>query len=170
MGNHLKRYGGGKKWFGKRVFTGLSGWTVGKVWNFYRLATRFYRIAMRCYRLFPDNSTQVVDFPHLSTLRLFCEAMKRVATDETQIKHGLGKDIEQKGAEETEKGTGIAQVVTDFFTCKSLIFREISGFYAQNRAVITRFLASQARHEMGAPVELFAGAKRGRIFTGEANF
>ncbi len=37
------------------------------------------------------------------------------------------------------------------------------GWRARNYAEkITDFLASQARHEMGAPMELFAGAKRGR--------
>src|SRR6266478_8059172 len=39
-------------------------------------------------------------------------------------------------------------------------FRGSPRFYARNRAVNPRCLASQARHEMGAPVELFAGAKR----------
>src|SRR6266403_1173589 len=40
--------------------------------------------------------------------------------------------------------------------------REVSRKFAQIRPVIPRFLAPQARHKLDAPVELFAGAKRGR--------
>ena len=56
--------------------------------------------------------------------------------------------------------------ITDFYA----FFRGSPRFYAQNWAVNPRCLASQARREMGAPVELFAGAKRGRIVTGRTHF
>src|SRR5258707_836722 len=71
-----KAGGGGKRRFGKRVFTGLSGWNVGKAWNFYRLTIGFYRLWAGSTRLFPHNSTQVVDFPHLAVVSIFCEDMK----------------------------------------------------------------------------------------------
>src|SRR5882724_2386486 len=48
--------------------------------------------------------------------------------------------------------------------------REVSRKFAQIRAVVTRCLASQARHKLGAPSGLFACAKRGRIVTGGTNF
>jgi hypothetical protein len=52
----------------------------------------FSHLAAGWARLFPHNSTQVVDFPHLSMVRLLWEAMKWMATDGTRIKHGCGKD------------------------------------------------------------------------------
>jgi len=51
---------------GRCGFTALSGWKVGKAWNFYRLWAG-------STRLFPHKSTQVVDFPRLSVVRVFCE-------------------------------------------------------------------------------------------------
>ncbi len=126
--------GGGKRCVGKWANPGLGGQERGK-W------TGFSHFEITLTHLFPHKSTQVVDFPHIYTVRLFWEVMKWVATDETQIKHGLGKEIEQNEAEETEKGTIIARTFTGFFTCKSLIFHEVSRFYAQIRAVFTRFYA-----------------------------
>jgi hypothetical protein len=46
---------------GRRGFTGLSGWEAVK-------RTGFYRLAPGSIRLFPHNSTQVVDFPHLAVV------------------------------------------------------------------------------------------------------
>jgi len=40
--------------------------------------------------------------------------------------------------------------------------KDLRRIHAEKLRIVTRSLASQARHEMGAPVELFAGAKRGR--------
>ena len=59
-----------------------------------------------------------------------------------------------------------AEKITGFYA----FFRDFPRFYAQIGAVFTRFLASQARHELDAPKGLFACAKRGRIFTGGTNF
>ena len=67
---------GRKSRFGKRVFTGLSGWNVGKTWKFYRIGTGFYRLWASSTRLFSHNSTQVVDFPHLAVVSIFCEDVK----------------------------------------------------------------------------------------------
>jgi hypothetical protein len=58
--------GGGKRWVGKRVDLGKGGQVAGK-W------TGFSHIAPASTRLGPDNSTQVVDFPHKATVRLFGE-------------------------------------------------------------------------------------------------
>src|SRR5882757_768000 len=72
----LKAARNGKRRYASRAFTSLSGWEIGKAWNFYRLATGFSRIATGYYRLFPHDSTQVVDFPHLAMVRLFWGALK----------------------------------------------------------------------------------------------
>ena len=55
---------------GRCGFTALSGWKVGKAWNFYRLWAG-------STRLFPHKSTQVVDFPLLSRLRVFWLRVER---------------------------------------------------------------------------------------------
>ena len=61
--------GGGKRWDGKWVDLGKGGKEVGKWTGFSHLATTFSHLG-------PDNSTQVVDFPHLSTVRLFLRTTK----------------------------------------------------------------------------------------------
>ena len=61
-----KTGGDGKRWVGKRAFPTLSGEEVGKWCSFSHLETALTR-------LFPHNSTQVVDFPHLSRVRLSWE-------------------------------------------------------------------------------------------------
>ncbi len=55
----LKAGGVGKRWVGKRVSGGRCGHGVEE-W------TSFTHIATASTRLSPDNSTQVVDFPHLA--------------------------------------------------------------------------------------------------------
>jgi hypothetical protein len=60
-GNVVRR---GKRRFGRRGFTGVSGPEMGKACNFYCLATGLTR-------LFPHKSTQVVDFPRIAYVRLF---------------------------------------------------------------------------------------------------
>ncbi len=61
-----KTGGDGKRWVGKRAFPTLSGQEIGKWCSFSHLETALTR-------LFPHVSTQVVDFPHLSCVRLFWE-------------------------------------------------------------------------------------------------
>ena len=51
----------------KRSQLGKGGWKVGKSTGSYRITTRFYRVE-------PDNSTQVVDFPHIGVVRHFLDA------------------------------------------------------------------------------------------------
>src|SRR5260221_479071 len=63
--------GSGKRWVGRRGFTALSGWEIGKTWHFYRLATGFSHLWAGSTRLFPQLSTQVVDFPHLAMAGVF---------------------------------------------------------------------------------------------------
>jgi hypothetical protein len=55
----------GKRRYVNRAFTALCGCRVGKF-------TGCYRIVVRCYRVFPHNSTQVVDFPRLAVVNIFC--------------------------------------------------------------------------------------------------
>ena len=60
----------GSRWAGEGNEVGKGGWEIGKKWNFYHLAAVLTR-------LFPQLSTQVIDFPHLAMVRLFREAGKR---------------------------------------------------------------------------------------------
>src|SRR5258708_6068234 len=55
---------GGKRWVGKWANLGKGGLMVGKRTGFSHLETALTR-------LFPLDSTQVVDFPHMSQLRVF---------------------------------------------------------------------------------------------------
>ncbi len=63
----------GPRRYASRAFTGLSGRKAGKARNFYRLALGFDHLTTALTRLGPDDSTQVVDFPHLGSVRLFWE-------------------------------------------------------------------------------------------------
>jgi hypothetical protein len=81
---------GGKRWVGRWVRPGLSGRAVGK-------RTGFSHFETALTHLFPHNSMQVVDFPRMCAATVFGEAVKWVVTDETAIKHGCGKDVEQEG-------------------------------------------------------------------------
>jgi len=85
------------------VSLGKGGKEAGNFTGFYRVTTGFYRIARRFYRVEPDNSMQVVDFPHIGVVRVFCEAVKWVATDGTRIKHGCRNCglIRKAGKQET---------------------------------------------------------------------
>src|SRR5258708_23653391 len=70
--------GGGKRWVWKCNQVGKGGQVA-------RQRTGFSH-------LFPDDSTQVVDFPHLSRFRFFWGSPEIVfATDETRVKHRSGK-------------------------------------------------------------------------------
>src|SRR5258708_4081962 len=93
-------------------------------------------------------------------VRVFWKAMKWVATDGTRIKHGLGKEIEPKGPSQARLGTDLGETkmreMLRVFTRKSAKFHETPRKFAQIRAVVTRCLASQARHKLGAPSGLFA--------------
>jgi hypothetical protein len=55
---------GGKRWVGEWVQLGKGGWMTGK-------RTGFSHFETALTHLFPHNSTQVVDFPHLRVVRLF---------------------------------------------------------------------------------------------------
>jgi hypothetical protein len=59
----------GKRRYGSRAFTALSGCETGKWCSFSHLGTVLTR-------LFPHKSTQVVDFPRMYDVRLFSEGLK----------------------------------------------------------------------------------------------
>jgi len=63
---------------GKWAKVGKGGQNAGKWTGFSHFETAFSR-------LFPHVSTQVVDFPHICSVRVFWEAVKWAATDETRI-------------------------------------------------------------------------------------
>jgi hypothetical protein len=73
----------GQRWVGKRARPGKGGKAVGKRTGF--------------SHLFPDYSTQVVDFPHLTMVRHFLDAN---FTNERE----LGKNLELEGAKTTKIG------------------------------------------------------------------
>jgi len=98
-GTETEAVAAGQRRIGKRVQAGGSGQAIGK-----RIGLA--HIAPASTRLGPDNSTQVVDFPHLAHVSLFWERAKIVlATDGTRIKHRLGKETEQMGTEIGRKRT-----------------------------------------------------------------
>src|SRR5882672_744168 len=125
---------------------------VGKWCNFFRLVTGFYRVETALTRLFPLDSTQVVDFPCIYAASNFWGNPEIVATDETQIEHGFGTDEGRKGTHQAETGARTARTYAGKVTGFYAKLRESSRKFAQIRAVVTRCLASQARHKMGAQV------------------
>ena len=81
----------GKRWVGRRAFPTLGGQEVGK-W------CSFSHVAAASTRLFPHNSTQVVDFPHLAMVRLFSEGHGIGFSDQAELgtnQAGLGTNIEE---------------------------------------------------------------------------
>jgi hypothetical protein len=116
---------GGQMWVGEWVKLGKGGRGMGK-------RTGLAHIKRASTRLGPGKSTQVVDFPHLSVVRLFWEAMKSVATDGTRIKLGLGRDIEQKVVAGTEMDRWKS---VKFF----MLFHDFSRFITEIKPVIPRF-------------------------------
>jgi len=86
----VKAVGGGKRWVGRWVISTLSGHKAGKWCSFSHLETGLTH-------LFPHKSTQVVDFPHICTVRLFWGSPEMLATDETQIIRRWGQEVEREG-------------------------------------------------------------------------
>ena len=121
--------------------------------GFYRLATGYYRIN-------------------------FFARRERSRTTETQRHRGQrssmgigdGGILESWESQPAWRWRGVSRKKLRVFTGKCAKVRGVSRKFAQNRAVNPRCLASQARHKLDAPSGLFAGAKRGRIFTGKTHF
>jgi len=125
----------GKRRYGNGAFTGLRDQEIGKWSSFSHLETGLTR-------LFPQYSTQVVDFPHLGYVGLFWEVMNLVlATNGTRMQEGrIDKESRTGGKQERRSGTRLricAKQVTDF----SAKLREVSRRFAQIRAVIPRLFA-----------------------------
>jgi len=120
---------GGQRWVGTWANLGKGGLMVGKRTGFSHLETALTH-------LFPLDSTQVVDFPHLSGVSIF---RGRAKNSRISGRGMIGRGIGMKAKRSLGPRWGRPQGGT-----------------------VAGCLASQARHEMGAPVELFAGAKRGR--------
>ena len=118
-----KADGSGKRWVGRWVNLGKGGQVAG-TWTGFS-------------RLFPLVSTQVVDFPHLSTVRLFWEAMNWAATDETRVEHGF--ETERNGSERSWQGkeAELREITrTDYG-----LLRQVSRKFAQIRPVNPRCYA-----------------------------
>ena len=113
-------FGSGKRWVGKRVDLGKCGPVVGKWCSF-----SHFRTALP--HLFPHKSTQVVDFPHLAKVSQ--------AGFGTIIGNGVVEFWSIGGAEWERWLQG--GLVTGCYA----FFHEVSRFYAQIMAVITRFCA-----------------------------
>jgi hypothetical protein len=98
--------GGGKRRFRKGVFTGLSGREVARRTGFYHLATGSCGVTTGFYRLGPDNSMQVVDFPHVAVVRVFWE-VQEIENPQPDMHNGVkSQDRSQKRGNKTT-GTGI---------------------------------------------------------------
>src|SRR5882757_8246237 len=82
---------GGKRWSGRWAISTLSGQKAGKWCSFSHLETAFSH-------LFPPFSTQVVDFPHICTVRLFWGSPEMLATDETQTKSEPKAEMRGEGS------------------------------------------------------------------------
>ena len=108
----------GQRWVGKRVELGKGGQVAGK-W------TGLAHIATASTRLGPDNSTQVVDFPHLSVVRLFWEAMKWVATDETQIEHGFPTDRNGSEWNRQRQEAGLREITRTNYGLLPVVFGRV---------------------------------------------
>ncbi len=126
MGNHLKGSRVGKRRLERRDFASLSGQDVGK-W------TGFSHIDLALTRLCPHKSTQLVDFPHLTQMRLFWGRLEMVlATDETQISTDSETALTMR---EWREQSRMGWKSMKFF----MVFRAFSRFITHNRPVITRF-------------------------------
>jgi len=79
----------------KRAEVGKGGQEIGKWCSFSHLETTLTR-------LFQHNSTQVVDFPHLSTVRFFWGRYEMVS-------HGWNTDKTRMGKDHEPEGTGNAK-------------------------------------------------------------
>jgi hypothetical protein len=141
--------GCGKRWVGMRTNSGLSGQEVGK-----RTGFSHFETGLTC--LFPHISTQVVDFPRMYDVRAFLRGRKFGFLSQTGLRTKRGKSRVWTLA---GKSAG----------CYAKV-RDVSRKFAQIMPVNPRWLASQARHKLGAPYGLFACAKRGRIVTGGTFF
>jgi len=136
--------------------------------GFYRIAAGFYRINGEVYRFLPAIT---------ASYRInFCGGRGEEAREPRRCRgtearaawnQGGGGGVREywsigEEAADIDTRAKLFGKITDFYA----VFHDFPHFYAQIRAVFTRCLASQARHEMGAPSGLFAYAKCGRIVTG----
>ena len=124
----------GKRRLGMRGFTGLSGWEAVN-------RTGFYHIGTTLTRLFPQDSTQVVDFPHLGAVRVFRERPKQANT-------GQGSDA----------GDRLARNAGDIVENARTARRAGSDLCEKNYGLFGFPSPPQVR----CPNRLFACAKRGR--------
>jgi len=110
-----KAGGDGKRWVGRRVDLGKGGQKVGK-W------TGFSHFETALPHLFPHDSTQVVDFPHICSVRLFQE---RSVTAEFR----QGNDRQRNGAKSKLGGVWLGGLVV----CELL--RVVTRCFAKVREV-----------------------------------
>ncbi len=125
----------GPRRYANRAFTGLSGREVGK-------ATDFDRLATALTRLFPHDSTQVVDFPHLAVVRRFWDG------PEIGFGHGwntegarMGTDLDQKRIGQAMIGTGTVRNYARKLPAFIAKFQVLSDIIAHRRPVLPHFLA-----------------------------
>ena len=102
----------GQKRDGTRAYLGKGGQELGKWTGFSHFETAFIH-------LFPHNSTQVVDCPHLSAVRLFGEALKSGKTMGTKMVR-LGKRGRPTAGDKGKINHIYASRYIDFYACNSL--------------------------------------------------
>ena len=142
-------------------------------------------------RLFPQDSTQVVDFPHLGAVRVFRERPKQANTGQgsdagDRLARNAGDIVEnartarRAGSDLCEKNYGLFGFPSPpQVRCPNRLFacakrgRVVTRSFTKVRTGQARKLASQARHELDA--QMGRSLARNvvaivRIVTGETNF
>jgi hypothetical protein len=123
----------GKRWIGKRVQLGKGGQKVGKWCSFSHFETALAR-------LFPHDSTQVVDFPHLSAVSIFLEG--GITTEIRRHRAKRSQEPTKRGLEPRWRRLRVRIFAGKITDCYAKF-----GFPSPPRD--------------GCPMELFARAKRG---------
>jgi hypothetical protein len=105
---------GGKRWVGKWVRPGKGGRIAGK-------QTGFSHVAPALTRLFPDVSTQVVDFPHLAHVSQ-AELGTSIGNGVLEYRN-VGGGVERGGRAPSARLTSHVRIlVVIFATERSLMF------------------------------------------------
>ena len=145
VGRELPRRGldvgvGGKRWVKRWVNLGKGGQEAGKWCSFSHLETAFSH-------LFPPFSTQVVDFPHICTVRLFWEEGFHRRDAEAQRQAKLGTEmgsgkwsgvLDSRESQPACRRRGVLREKLRIVTRKCAKFRESPQKFAQIRPVNPR--------------------------------
>ena len=119
---HATAGGGGKRWGGKWVQPGKGGKKVSRWTSFFHFETGFSHLS-------PANSTQVVDFPRIYAVRVFWKEGFHSSAESLRGQHSEDTDAQRVRYYAKNLSAFIAS------------FHVLSGIIAQNRPVLSHFLA-----------------------------